>query len=118
MEAANGACTQTPTNLADQTLIWEKLSKFTRDQDCWTYVKPAQRTCDGRLAYNGCHYLGVNNVDNMAMMAEARIRVTTYTGEKRRWNFEKYVKVLVDQHTILDNLTQHGYAGVDPQTKV
>ena len=50
----------------------------------------------------------------MATMAEARIRATTYTGEKRRWNFEKYVKVLVDQHKILENLTQHGYAGVNP----
>ena len=54
----------------------------------------------------------------MATMAEAKIRATTYTGEKHRWNFEKYMKVLVDQHTVLENLPQHGYDGVDLQTKV
>ena len=120
-EAANGVHTMTPTYLADWTLMWEKLSEFTCDQDCWTYyVKPAQRTCDGRLAYNGLYgrYLEVNNIDNMATMAEARIRATTYTGERHHWNFEKYVKVLVDQHTIFENLTQHGYAGVNPRSKV
>ena len=110
----------TATYLADRARVWELLSELTRDQDCWSYVRPAQRTRDGRMAFMGLkgHYLGVNNVDNMSSKAERKLQTTTYTGEKRRWNFEKYVKVHIDQHAILEGLREHGYAGIDPRSKV
>ena len=31
----------------DQKKVWEIISKMTKEADCWTYVKPAQRTQDG-----------------------------------------------------------------------
>ena len=34
------------------------------------------------------------------------------------WNFEKYVCMHQDQHTILQSLVQHGYAGIDEHSKV
>lgn len=110
----------TPTYLADRARVWELISELTRDQDCWSYVRPAQKTRDGRLAYLGLrgHYLGANNVDNMSARAEAKLRNTAYSGEKRRWNFEKYVKVHIDQHAILQGLVEHGYSGVDERSKV
>lgn len=64
------------------------------------------------------HYLGRSNVDNMATAAERKLNTTTYMGEMRRWNFERYVKVHVDQHSILRDLMQHGYAGIDERSKV
>jgi len=54
----------------------------------------------------------------MASQAEKKIQTTTYSGEKRRWNFEKYVKVHVDNHAILDGLMVHGYAGMDVRSRV
>ncbi len=108
------------TYLADRTRVWELISEITRDHDCWTFVRPAQRTRDGRLAFLGLkgHYLGVNMVDIMSSLAEKKLRTTIYTGERRRWNFEKYVKIHVDQHVILEGLVEHGYAGIDPRSKV
>lgn len=108
------------TYLRDREKVWELISDITREMDCWTYVRPAQRNRDGRLAFNNLygHYLGVNNVDNMATQAEAKLTATTYNGEKRRWNFEKYVKLQVDQFTILEDLVQYGYAGIDERSKV
>ena len=102
----------TATYLADCTKVWDLLSAITREQECWTYVRPAQRTRDGRLAYTGLrgHYLGINNVDNLATKAERAIQVATYRGETRRWTLEKYVKVHVDNFNILEDLKQHGYA--------
>ncbi len=44
--------------------------------------------------------------------------IATYHGETRRWNFEHYVKLQVDQHHILDGLKEHGYSGIDTQSKV
>ena len=72
------------------------------------------------MAFQGLknHYLGANNVDNMSSRAEKTLQTTTYTGEKRRWNFEKYVRVHIDQHAILEGLVEHGYSGIDARSKV
>lgn len=80
--------------LEDRVKVWELLSAITQEHDCWTYVKPAQRTRDGREAFRALkgHYLGANNVDNMASRAERKLTSTTYQGEKRRWTFEKLSK--------------------------
>ena len=109
-----------PTYQADNRLVWEKISAFTRDEPCWSYVKPAQRSRNGRMAYQNLHnhYLGANNVNNMATAAETKLKSVTYSGEKKRWNFEKYVRTHVDQHSILEGLTGHGHAGIDDGSKV
>jgi hypothetical protein len=109
-----------PNYLADSVCVWEKLSELTREQECWSYVCPAQCTRDGHLAYQGLcgHYLGVNNVDNMLAKAEHILQTMVYSGEKCRWNFEKYVCMHIDQHSILEGLKEHGYAGIDECSKV
>ncbi len=80
-----------PIFLANREKVWDTISRITREHSSWTYVKPAQRTRDGRMAYNGLylHYLGPNNLDNMATMAEDKLKNTVYNGEQRRWDFEK-----------------------------
>ena len=109
-----------PTYLADRLKVWELLSDLCRDHDCWSYIKPAQRTNNGRVAfwklYN--HYLGPNNVDNRASASERLLQTTIYKNENKRWNFEKYVRVHVDQHAILTNLKDYGYSGIDERSKV
>lgn len=96
------------------------MSELTREKECWSYVKPAQRSRNGRLAYQGLrgHYLEVNNVDNMSSKAENLLQSTSYTGEKRNWNFEKFARTHIDQHSILESLREHGYAGLDERSKV
>ena len=59
----------------DRKKVWEIISKMTKEADCWTYVKPVQRTQDGRAVFRMLymlydHYLGANNVNNMASEAE------------------------------------------------
>jgi hypothetical protein len=39
--------TFTATYTADSVRVWEKLSDLTREEECWSYVRPAQRTRDG-----------------------------------------------------------------------
>ena len=104
----------------DNIKVWEKISNITRDHECWTYVRPAQQARDGRAAFFGLkqHYLGANSVDNQAARAESKLNSLTYTAEKKRWNFEKYVREHKDQHQILERLTAHGYAGIDARSKV
>jgi hypothetical protein len=67
------------------------MKNITRAHDCWTYVKPAQRTKDGRHAFLLLrdHFLGHNIVDNMASEAESNIGSVSYTGERKKWTWEK-----------------------------
>jgi hypothetical protein len=55
----------------DSMEVWSYMVNITRARDCWTYVKPAQRTKDGRRAFLLIwnHLLGPNSVDNMASEA-------------------------------------------------
>ena len=113
--------TGTPAFKTDNRRVWEKLASICRDEDCWTYVSVGQRTHDGRKAFLALknHYLGEHNHDNMAAKAEQRLRSAKYTGENRRWNFEKYVKLQQDQFNIMDGLKANGqYAGIDAGSKV
>ena len=72
------------------------------------------------MAYHALknHYLGPNNTNHQANEAEAKLKDSSYHGEKRQWNFKKYVWMHQDQHTILQSLVQHGYAGIDEWSKV
>ena len=91
-----------------------------RSHECWTYVQPAQRTHNGHMAYRALknHYLGPNNMNHQANEAEAKLKDSSYHGEKCHWNFEWYVCMHQDQHTILQSLVQHGYAGINEYSKV
>ena len=54
----------------------------------------------------------------MATAAETWLKSVTYSGEKKRWDFERYVRTHVVQYSILEGLTGHGYAGIDDGSKV
>ena len=110
----------TANYLADCERVWELISELCRTHECWTFVRKAQKERNGREAYMNLknHYLGPSHIDAMAKAAEERLTTLTYTGEQRRWNFQKYVKGHVDQHIILEGLVQHGYSGIDKRTKV
>jgi hypothetical protein len=73
----------------DSMEVWSYMANITRAHECWTYVKPAQRTKDRRrpflLLWN--HFLGPNNVDNMASEAEAKLGSVSYTGERKKWTW-------------------------------
>jgi len=118
--SAGMANTFTQTYLDDRSKVWELLSAITRDLECWSYVMPAQKTRDGRSTFFNLklHYLGFNNVDNMAATTERKLQTNSYTGETRKWNFEKYVWVHVDHHAILNGLREYGYSGIDKRTMV
>jgi hypothetical protein len=118
--AVGGVPIYTVNFKSDNKQVWLKLASICRDKDCWTYMRRYQSTQNGRGAFWSLHdhYLGASNVDNMSARAERKLMDTTYTGEKRRWNFEKYIRLHVDQHAILEDLVQYGYSGIDEGSKV
>jgi hypothetical protein len=99
----------------DSMEVWSYRANITRAHHCWTYVKPAQRIKDGRHTFLLlCNqFLGPNNVDNMASEAEAKLGLVSYTGERKKWTWEKYVQIHAEQHAVLSGLTDYGYSGID-----
>jgi hypothetical protein len=105
----------------DNHRVWTLLVELTRNHSCWTYIKGFARSRDGRSAFLKLreHYLGINNVNNMASKAEKTIAKLVYTKEGKRWNFEAYVSGHKEQHQILEQLeTDYGYKCMDEGTKV
>ena len=83
-------------------------------------MRPWQRAKDGRQAYLALyqHYLGASSVDNMSSLAEKNLKYAVYKGESKKFTFKKYVRIHMDQHQILNDLKDHGYAGIDDRSKV
>jgi len=54
----------------------------------------------------------------MALAAEKTMQTTVYNDEMKCWDFEKFVNLHKQQHSILDSLVLHGYAGIDERSKV
>ena len=46
------------------------------------------------------------------------LQMSRYDGKRKAWNWEKYVAQHVKYHTILGNLMEYGYQGLDPRLKV
>jgi hypothetical protein len=104
----------------DSMEVWSYMANFTQAHYFWTYVKPAQRTKDERRAFFLLwdHFLGPNNVDNLASEAEVKLGSVSYTGERKKWTWEKYVQIHAEQHAVLNGLTDYGYSGIDNGTKI
>ena len=109
-----------PDFATDNARVWALIAGLTQEKPAWTIVKPFQAKKDGRGAFQGLwnHYLGPNNIDNLATEAESALEKSSYMGETKRWNFDQYVRLHMDQHQILSSLTSHGYAGIDERSKV
>ena len=64
------------------------------------------------------HYLGPNNVDHVVSAAENILQNLVYHGERNNNTFKRYITIQKKQHTILENLEQNGYKGIDDRSKV
>jgi hypothetical protein len=96
------------------------MSNMCGKHSCFVYIKPALRTWNGRDSYMLLfdHFLGPNNVGNMASEAETKLTSTLYNGEKKRFTWEKCVRIHTEQHSVLNGLKDYGYAGIDDSSKV
>jgi hypothetical protein len=64
------------------------------------------------------HFLGPNNVGNMASAEETKLTETLYNSEKKRFTWKKYVRIHTEKHSVLNDLKDYGYAGIDDSSKV
>ena len=116
----DGTITYHPMFCINNSLCFDKIALWARDHACWTYIKPFAKSCDGHKAWMALvnHYLGPNNVQHQAAQAEKTLRTITFVKDTRNWTFETYITKMVEQHVILEGLTEYGYKGINEGTKV
>jgi hypothetical protein len=106
--------------LDDRRKVWDIMSNICGNNSCFVYIKPALRTRNGRdacmLLFD--HFLGPNNVGNMASEADTKLTGTLYNDEKKRFTLETYVRIHTEQHSVLNGLKYYGYASIDDSSKV
>ena len=63
-------------------------------------IRPWQKTKDGKNDFISlsCQFLGASNIDNMSNGVERNLELAHYNGETKRWNFDKYVKVHMEEN--------------------
>jgi hypothetical protein len=106
--------------VTDNRKVYDLIHAIFHENEHWIYIKPFQQKKGGRGAYQAIwnHYLGPNNIDHMATEAERLLDTANYTGEKRSWNFEKYVRLQKEQHSIINGLRQYGHTGIAKRSEV
>lgn len=108
------------TFMGDSGKVWDLISPLLITTEAWPHVKSARKSRNGRkamLAFHD-HFLGPNNISHIQKQAESKLLTLTYQGERKNWNFERFVTSHKEQHTILESLTDHGYPGMNARTKV
>jgi hypothetical protein len=100
--------------------VWNILYGIFLNHPAYQYMRAFKKSKDGPAAYFSLrqHYLGANNVNNMATKLEAEFDSLSYSSETRRWNFEKYVSKHVELYHTAQDLVAYGYAGIDNTSRV
>ena len=63
-------------------------------------------------------FLSPDHVARQATEAERKLQDSHYGGERKSWDWDKYVALHKEQHAIMESLTDYGYSGMDNGTKV
>ena len=57
-----------------------------------------------------------DHVARQAVEAERKLQNSHYDGEEKMWDWDKYIALHEEQHTIMESLTDYGYSGMDNGT--
>ena len=101
-------------------MVYDILRQICKDTDLYPYIKQHKSARDSRGAFYAIHsrWLGPKHVNMTASEAEMALQMSTYDGEKRAWNWEKYVALHVKYNIIQRNHMEYGCQGLDPGSKV
>ena len=97
--------------------VCDVLDQICEDTDQYLYNKQHKIKRDSREAYYAIHsrWLGSNHVNATASEAVMALQMSTYNGEKKAWNWEKYVAQHVKYHIILRNFMEYEQQGLGPE---
>ena len=104
----------------DMMKVWGLIYVIARDLNYSTNVKSDQRKRYRSKAYRDLldHFLVPDNVENMASEAKRLLAAMYYSGDRKRFNFERYVKKKKKSTTSLKGSRNMGMWGLIPGPKL
>ena len=110
-----GVWTPSPVYLIYREKVLYIMANIFQENAAWTFVKLSHRSLGGCNIYQDIfnHFIGPNNIDNLATAANLTLSKTIYEGYEKRWNFERYVNTPVRQNPVLQGLVQYIYSRID-----
>ena len=90
------------------------------DKDAFVYMKQKKSMQHGGAVFFDVHrqYLRPDHVASHATEAERKLWNSHNNGEKKKWDWYKYVMLHKEQHTMIDSLAYHGYSGINNVKRV
>jgi hypothetical protein len=100
--------------------LWEIMFSIFYDHTSYGIIKGFAKAKDGYGAYHAMknHLLGAHALGTMSRDIESQFASLSYTGEGRRWNFEKYVTKHLELYAQAQDLRRFGLVGMDDHTRV
>ena len=119
-QSAQSVKEHTAEYMIDNRSVYDILDQICKDTDLYPFVKQHKSKRDGKGAFYAIcsRWLGPNHVNTTASEANLMSQMSMYDGEKKAWNWKKYVAQHVKYHIILGNHIESGYQGLDPRSKV
>ena len=90
------------------------------DTDAYVYVKQRKETQDGQAVFFHLHkpFLCSDHVARQTTEAERKLQTSHYDYERKGWDWDKYITLHKEQHTIMESLTYYDYSRMNNVTKV
>ena len=111
---------QVDTFKVDDDMVYQILSKTFTDTNTYVYVKQRKAMQDGQAVYfdGHKHFLGPDHVARQVAEAKGKLLHSHNDSERKTWDWDKYIALHKEQHTIMESHTDSGYSGMDNGTKV
>jgi hypothetical protein len=100
--------------------VWNILYEMFGQTSAWLHATSTRKEKNGCKLYHllFAHHLGSDHVNHLANKMEARLASLTYRGKQKNWDWSQYTDAHIKQHTITNNLMEHGYSGLNKRSKV
>ena len=104
----------------NNALVYQMLSKIFMNTDTYILMMQKKGMQDNQAVYFNAHKhpLGPDYMTRQTTEAERKLQTSCYDGERKGWDWDKYVALHKEQHVIMENLTDYGHRGMDSGTKV
>jgi hypothetical protein len=104
----------------NMVMVWNILFEMFGQMPTWLHAALTRKEKNGHKLYRllFAHYLGSDHVNHLANKMEAHLASLTYCGKQKNWDWSRYTDAHIEQHTIVKNLMEHGYSGLDKRSKV
>ncbi len=101
-----------PSFLADMVTVYNVLHACWGKSSWWSHMKKFSKTKNGQQAYRTLHtlLLGGQQVVLTGNAIVTKLQSFTYEGDRKNFNFDKYVNLHIDQHNQHADLQEYGVA--------